>query len=729
MLLQAEDDSTWTFDGRAWVRAWTAASIPLAPGGVFVFDPGRNRDILLRSGPPGGETWEWDGRSWQLRTIGSSPYARGWWAGTYSPDLHATVLSDLGQTWIYDGSSWRYVETAHSPDLSAVQYDPIRHSIVGLSLRALGEPDELAYQTWVFDGKDWASLALTGETPLVTSGMGRQNPAIAFDQDRGQWVVFGGFDGTNYFSDTWLGDGSAWKKASDTTSPSERVAAKMAWDPHRHRVLMFGGASGLGDLTDTWSWAGNAWALVVPNPSPSPPTAAGSIKHQTGYWPGGSSLSPDGNGGLVLISAPSSASSLASDTATKTWRWDGNTWREIQTRPSLPRNFVGGLVLDVARKRVLAYGSPNGNPNFPTGREETWSFDGSRWAQLSPAHQPPPMSLPSLAYDDRLKEVVLFGVLHDPTIPGSSGFRDDAETWMWNGTDWAQLHPAASPPPRYGATMVFDQALGGLVLVGGWTARQGLTSPDTWAFDGQTWSLIDSSGPKGDDMSAAWDPVARRLLVFVPPGDTYAFDGAAWSTVHTNPFPSSGARSGALAQLVLEPVHGHVMALMILSGNAVLWRWDGSRWTLVWPSELGTWRRYVSPSDFAFAYPPFWYQLNLPGIFSSNNDSPFSQPDAKTIQTALFLEVHTLSWECSPPSSSQWGEMSQSATKLGGLDAARYRVTEPPQFNTPQVLLVQADRSGNCYSLKLWAYQASVLDAAAPLFDQIVASFRFEQAN
>jgi hypothetical protein len=147
---------------------------------------------------------------------------------------------------------------------------------VGLSERMLGEPGEMAYQTWIFDGKDWTSLALSGQTPEVHNpgaGQGRQNPAVAFDQQRGLWVVFGGFDGTTYFSDTWLGDGSTWKKVSTARSPSERVAGAMAWDPDRHRLLLFGGSSGLGALGDTWSWDGNSWKYVagrLPTPPATP---------------------------------------------------------------------------------------------------------------------------------------------------------------------------------------------------------------------------------------------------------------------------------------------------------------------------------------------------------------------------------------------------------------------------------------------------------------------------
>jgi len=40
-------------------------------------------------------------------------------------------------------------------------------------------------------------------------------------------------------------------------------------------------------------------------------------------------------------------------------------------------------------------------------------------------------------------------------------------TWTWNGTTWTQLFPAASPPARSDASMVYDPAEGNVVLFGG----------------------------------------------------------------------------------------------------------------------------------------------------------------------------------------------------------------------------------------------------------------------
>jgi hypothetical protein len=708
------DVSTWTFGGTAWVKAMTSASAPHGRG-ELIYDAGRQRDVLLIEPVNGdAETWEWGGSSWKQA---SSPgWMSPWTSGAYSPELHATVLIDSGPinppTRLYDGSSWRSIATAHTPSEAIVQYDQTRHSIVALS--------QLDYQTWLFDGKDWTSLPIQGPTPKVKTGVGRQFPAVAMDQQRGVWVLFAGFDGYTYFSDTWVGDGNTWTKVSTTTSPWGRVSSAMAWDPDRHRVLMFGGLSGHDSLSDTWSWDGKAWAHVagrLPSPSPSPqstpasgarispPPVAESIMSQA-YFNG---LSPDGTGGLILVSAPS----FTADTV-KTWRWDGSRWHEIQTGSGPSPTFGGEFVLDVPRKRVIAYGDPNGTLSR-SGQEETWSFDGGTWTQLTRVHHPPPMYMPSLAYDNQLQEIVLFGVTYDPRVQ-SSLILGEAETWAWNGADWVQLHPVASPPPHYDATMAFDQARGRLVLVGGRTSTSdSVTSTMTWMYDGKTWSSLDSSGPQGESISSAYDPISQHLLVFVPPGDTYARDGAAWSRLQIDPFPSARG----LAKLVLDPVEGHVTALMIDHGGAVMWRWAGSSWTLVWPSEVGTWRHFVSPAGFSFDYPPFWYAFDDYGYVSNYN---VGSPLASGLN-AIFLPATTFGGACRAPPA---GDVhSQSPTRLGGIAATRYRWTRRVS-ETTESIMVQAERSGTCFTLEFWSFSASALDSGAPLFDRIVASFSYQ---
>lgn len=285
--------STWVFTGSAWVAASNAESIPTinAINGVLVYDSTRHREVLAVSGnpyvaEPKTGTWEWDGQAWNaVSTMHPLPFLTQSVSAAYSPELHATVMIDncawgpnkpQGQTLLFDGADWRSLTPAHWPGCGAqLAYSPSRHSIVALSLSD--------YQTWRFDGTDWSPIAAGGSTtPQVSTGMGRGASAVALDQKSDTWVVFGGFDGANYFADTWTGNASGWVKRPSGHSPSRRYCGPaltcMTWDPSLGALVLYGGRADPNgpDLGDTWSWNGRSWVQLAGPiyPETSPPAVA-----------------------------------------------------------------------------------------------------------------------------------------------------------------------------------------------------------------------------------------------------------------------------------------------------------------------------------------------------------------------------------------------------------------------------------------------------------------------
>jgi hypothetical protein len=78
-----------------------------------------------------------------------------------------------------------------------------------------------------------------------------------------------------------------------------------------------------------------------------------------------------------------------------------------------------------------------------------------------------------MAYDPGTGQLVLFG--------GNDGSGVLADTWTWNGSDWAEQSPATSPPARSDASMAYDPGTGQLVLFGGNDGEGGIEG-DTWSF-------------------------------------------------------------------------------------------------------------------------------------------------------------------------------------------------------------------------------------------------------
>ncbi len=150
---------TWIFDG-AWRQVAPAASPVPRLGHSMCFDRKRGRVLLFGGGganPPTAyvDTWEWTGTNWVLVTS-SGPFRRG----------------------------------------CSFAYDPRRERVVANG----GGPPPLAGDTWELDGTNWFPRTPSrSPTPLTTH-------AAAYDEHRGVYVMFGGWDGTlnGTRNETWL---------------------------------------------------------------------------------------------------------------------------------------------------------------------------------------------------------------------------------------------------------------------------------------------------------------------------------------------------------------------------------------------------------------------------------------------------------------------------------------------------------------------------------------------
>ena len=96
-----------------------------------------------------------------------------------------------------------------------------------------------------------------------------------------------------------------------------------------------------------------------------------------------------------------------------------------------------------------------------------------------------------------------------------------SRTWAWDGTKWSQLHPNHEPPPEVGGSMAVDPSSGHLMLAGGdlfsetvdahgnnvphWSANNG-----TWLWDGATWNRVANNPRQGGYPALAVDNSTGR---------------------------------------------------------------------------------------------------------------------------------------------------------------------------------------------------------------------------
>jgi hypothetical protein len=248
---------------------------------------------------------------------------------------------------------------------------------------------------------------------------------------------------------------------------------------------------------------------------------------------------------VVLFGGASSTNSILNDT----WTWNGSTWAQQNPGTAPPARFGASLAYDAATKQLVLFGGYNGGP---TPFNDTWVWDGSTWSQVDDSTDPGCTATctnspsarygASLAYDAAPNQLVLFGGYGGPNGP-----RND--TWVWDGSTWAQQLPQTSPSVRYAAPMAFDSSSHQLVLVGGEDNNDPFLN-DTWVWDGSTWSQVDDSTDPGctatctnspsarEQPTLAYDPATSQLVLFggSPPhvgafNDTWAWDGSTWAQV------------------------------------------------------------------------------------------------------------------------------------------------------------------------------------------------------
>lgn len=255
----------WSWNGERWgkVAATTTKKI-VAP---LAFDDKRSRLLMFggsdSTGNSDGRLAVFENNEWRVLTD-SALMARGDACLVYDSRRDRLVLFGgvnkgvfFADTWEFDGTKWACVSRTGPPARSgaAMAYDSKRGKTV---LYGGFTPGGAYGDLWEWDGKRWKEVLFSGAAPSP-----RAWPAMAYDREYQQMVVFGGEDkDSRFFADTWTWNGKTWKKL-DGTGPAVRIQFVMDYDRRRKKTVLFGGFTDPASyLNDTWEFDGKAWKQV-----------------------------------------------------------------------------------------------------------------------------------------------------------------------------------------------------------------------------------------------------------------------------------------------------------------------------------------------------------------------------------------------------------------------------------------------------------------------------------
>ncbi len=187
------------------------------------------------------ETWLWDGANWTQVTKNLPPQriqAQMW----FDPHLNRTVIfggigrpsrdervTRFNDMWSFDGAGWTQIKPAHLPPPlygSQIAIDPTTNNVL------------------LFGGvrTDTVTTPASGNTPATTTEV------------------------QSYTSEFWQWDGTDWTQVTFPRIPYARENGGMAFDPSTQRMVLFGGYAGQQWLSDTWTLTPDkGWQPVITN--------------------------------------------------------------------------------------------------------------------------------------------------------------------------------------------------------------------------------------------------------------------------------------------------------------------------------------------------------------------------------------------------------------------------------------------------------------------------------
>ncbi len=280
-----------------WVNVTsTAGAPPSVAGSVSVYDPASNETVLF-----GGvnladdytnNTWVFANGTWaNITNFADAPPARGFAAADFDAHMNGVLLFGgdgnagiLNDTWLFSDGIWTdltYVSPVQPPGRygAVMAYDPEPEENGSVLFGGYGGcgycSDTWSWESWA----GWVELQPNAPPP------GLYTPAMAYDPLSGYIVLFGGYTEEGvYSSATWELYSGQWWPVYPATSPVGHDYSSLVYYPGAG-VLLFGGQIDGGYVNTTWIFSNGVWTKQAPANAPPPCAAYGLTLDGTGSTP------------------------------------------------------------------------------------------------------------------------------------------------------------------------------------------------------------------------------------------------------------------------------------------------------------------------------------------------------------------------------------------------------------------------------------------------------------
>ena len=318
----------------------------------------------------------------------------------------------------------------------------------------------------------------------------RSDHSAIYDAPNDRIIVFGGWNGRQFFNDVWALDttegSEAWTKLNpDSAWPPSRGQHTAIYDAANQRMIIFGGHSFHYNFDDVWALdltpGAETWTELSPTGLPiGARRYHGAVYDATNEW--------------MVVFGGSGWGGLRNDT----WALDltpgAEAWRQLAVTGSVPpTRWQHTAIYDSENGLMVVFGGSDGSAL----RNDAWALNLTtlHWAELSPAGDPPPARRKHSAVFQNPFGASTYGWMIVFGGLGNGGFLNDV--WYLDLTpgeiEWFQAAPPSSPAVRAGhaAAHVMRPNDYRMVVLGG-RGMGSLAGETQWVYDVPTviWSPL-----------------------------------------------------------------------------------------------------------------------------------------------------------------------------------------------------------------------------------------------